>query len=84
VYNRFAGWTESGPTSGVGAVIQSMVFTPGTKYDLSQINLAMAYISGTDAFTLELVNDSSDHPGEHGTRIVDRKQSANCRKLLRP
>jgi len=63
VYNCCTGYTVSGPTSGVGSIISAMAFTPGANYDLSQIDLAMSYVSGTNSFTLELVNDNSGQPG---------------------
>ena len=63
VYNGGIGYNVSGPNSGVGSIISAMTFTPGANYDLSQIDLAMGYISGTNSFTLELVNDNGNQPG---------------------
>jgi hypothetical protein len=43
--------------------ISAMAFTPGANYDLSQIDLAMTYILGTNSFTLDLVGDYGGRPG---------------------
>jgi len=72
-YDCCSGWTENGPTSIIAppAQLQAMAFTPtkGT-YLLTQLDLAIAYISGTNGYKLEL--DADDH-GQPGRRIAEWK-----------
>jgi hypothetical protein len=61
-----AGWTESGPNSTVAPppFIQAMAFTPpqGT-YKLTQLHVALQWVSGTNDLVLELRTDSGGQPG---------------------
>ena len=63
-YNCCSGWTESGPTSSAGSVLQAMAFKPtkGT-YLLTQLDLAISWIDGTNGYTLELRADDHGKPG---------------------
>jgi hypothetical protein len=63
-YYGCCGYTESGPTSIVANIIQSMAFTPtkGT-YVLLQIDLAIGYLTGTMGYQLELRADDGGQPG---------------------
>jgi hypothetical protein len=68
-YNCCTGWTLSGPTSVVGTPFSAaMAFTPtkGT-YLLTQLDLAIGYVSGTSGYKLEL--DADDH-GKPGRKIA--------------
>jgi hypothetical protein len=69
-YNDTIGWTEAGPTSVVAPPpwLQAMAFTPtkGT-YLLTQLDLAIGNILGTNGYKLEL--DADDH-GKPGRRIA--------------
>jgi hypothetical protein len=65
-YDSGTGWTESGPFSSVGSsTLQAMAFKPtkGT-YLLTQLDLAISYLSGTNGYTLELRNDNHGKPGQ--------------------
>jgi len=74
IYSNFApghsfdpidAWTESGPASPVGAVIQAMAFTP-TKatYRLTRIDLAIGWLAGSNGYKLELRDDNDGQPGQ--------------------
>jgi len=54
------GWAELGPN--IGDLSQIMAFTPSKSYDLTQIDLAMGWISGTNSFTLDLETDNAGQP----------------------
>lgn len=64
LYDCCHGWTESGPASGVGSWLQAMAFTPikGT-YVLTQLDLAVAWVEGTNGYELELDADDHGQPG---------------------
>jgi hypothetical protein len=67
-YNCCLGWTETGPSSGEPVYMEAMAFTPtkGT-YLLTQLDLAIGYISGTNGYKLEL---RDDHEGVPGRKIA--------------
>jgi len=64
-YNCCSGWTVSGSSSTVGAVVVSAeAFTPSSSYDLTQILIAISNVSGTNQAYVTLNADSgSDTPG---------------------
>ena len=59
------GYSVAGSTSTAGSVVPAFSFTVGaSSYDLTQIDLALLYDSGTNgSVTVELVNDSGGLPG---------------------
>jgi len=63
-YQPDIGWTEGGPTSTVGPYLQAMSFTPKNGfYIVTQIDLAIGYLSGTGGYKLELHADNHGKPG---------------------
>ena len=68
VYSSGVGYTVSGSSTQIGLVISALPFTPGANYDLSQIDVALGYVSGTNSFMLSLVNDNGGRPG---TTVLD-------------
>jgi hypothetical protein len=60
LYNPSVGWAELGGEP--LADISAMAFTPAASYDLTQIDLAMVYTSGTNSFTLDLETGNGGIP----------------------
>jgi hypothetical protein len=63
-YTSGIGWTVAGP-AGAGGSFQSvaMPFTPSGDYQLSQIDIALGFASGTNSAMVTLNSDSSGIPG---------------------
>jgi len=63
VYDANHGYVLSTPTSTEGITqYVAMPFTPAADYDLTQIDLAIEWVSGVNSFTLDLVTaDPSNH-----------------------
>jgi hypothetical protein len=61
-YNGGSAWDVEGTST---ATFQSIgaPFTPGANYSLTEIDVALQYLSGTNAVTLALETDSSGVPG---------------------
>jgi hypothetical protein len=64
-YDCCYGYTESGSLSREGAVLSAMGFTnnTGQNEDLTQIDLADGFVSGTNSMTLDLYTDVGGVPG---------------------
>jgi hypothetical protein len=62
-YSTSLGWAVSGSTSGVGAITPAMAFTPSGTYTLTQIDVAITFLAGTNSTSLTLNSDSSGVPG---------------------
>ena len=63
--NSFSGdgWCVSGASSPCGLIGIAAAFTPSADFTLSQIDIALEYISGTNEASVTLVNDASGLPG---------------------
>ncbi len=74
-YNCCSGWTKTGPNLSMQSppqnVVQAMAFTPakGT-YLVTQFDLAVGWLSGTNGYRLEL---RDDHEGAPGRKIASWK-----------
>jgi hypothetical protein len=62
-YSTTTGWTVSGSTSTPGSFTAAMAFTPSGTFTLSQIDVAINLISGTNSASLTLNSDSGGAPG---------------------
>ena len=64
-YDDTTGWVEDGPDSGYGYFLQPMAFTPTTgDYQLTQLDLAIGWVSGTNGYKLYLDEDNRGLPGK--------------------
>lgn len=64
-YNPDSGWTEDGPDISSPYYLQAMAFTPTTgDYQLTQLDLAIGWISGTNGYKLYLDEDNRGVPGK--------------------
>jgi len=67
-FNCCAGWSESGPDSGITGFIAAMAFRPAkATYILTQLDLALVYLVGTNGVTVEFCADDDGVPG----RVID-------------
>ena len=62
-YSTGAGWTVSGSTSFPGSSTAGMAFTPSGSFTLTQIDVAINLVGGTNSASLTLNSDSSGAPG---------------------
>src|SRR5438105_1637430 len=62
-FNTGFGWTESGPTSGIGSDSQGERFIPALSGNLSSITIAMSHNEGLNDLHLFLSNGSGGIPG---------------------
>ena len=62
-YSTGIGWTVSGSTSLPGSSTAGMAFTPSGSFTLTQIDVAINLVSGTNSASLTLNSDSSGAPG---------------------
>ncbi len=79
LYNSGVGWAELGGTP--LAFISAMAFTPAASYDLTQIDLAMVYVSGTNSFTLNLETGNGGVPSNtilQSWTVDDMPTSGSC------
>jgi hypothetical protein len=57
------GWTASGPNSPYGTFWAANEFTSSGDYSVTQIDLGIGYVSGTNSATVELTTDNGGIPG---------------------
>jgi hypothetical protein len=62
-YDPTEGWTVSGSTSGVFPYDADGTFTSSGSYAVTQIDLGIGNVSGTNGATVELTTDNSGAPG---------------------
>lgn len=61
VYQETSAYSVNGVST--PPIYTAMAFTPSANYDLSQIDLALGNISGTNSAIVTILTDSSDAPG---------------------
>jgi hypothetical protein len=62
-YSTGVGWDVTGSTSAPGLFTSAMAFTPSGTYTLTQIDVAINLVSGTNSASLTLNSDSGGAPG---------------------
>jgi MYXO-CTERM domain-containing protein len=65
-YNSSIGWTVSGATSGEGEVWSAMDFTSTTAFTLSEIDVALGFLTGTNPGGVTLYLETSTIPAGGG------------------
>jgi MYXO-CTERM domain-containing protein len=65
-YNCCGGWTVSGATSGVGNEASAMDFTSTTAFTLSEIDVALGFVTGTNPGGVTLYLETSTIPAGGG------------------
>ncbi len=62
-YNCCVGWTVGESGSSVGLAASAMSFTPSSNAQVTQIDLALGHVGGTNNATIELARDNGGIPG---------------------
>jgi hypothetical protein len=62
-YNCCSGWTVGGVNSPVGLIRDAEQFTSATSGSVSQIDVGLGWVTGTDAATISLWTSVGDLPG---------------------
>ncbi len=61
-YQQNVGWSLTGPNTQYGSQDVAASFVAGADYDLTEVDLALAYVSGVNSFVVNLVTDNGGLP----------------------
>ena len=61
-YQQNVGWSLTGPNTQYGSQNVAASFVAGADYNLAEVDLALAYVSGVNSFVVNLVSDNGGLP----------------------